>query len=284
MRFPALLAPRTGLAAVGLTTIGLTTIGLTTIGLTASARAQAVRGRVITVGEGKGIADVEVRLFADSTRAVAATRTDSLGEYLMGAPAGRYQIGIRRLGLRGDLSETFRLGGRDTMEIIVRSEPVSLRLTGIIIRAKANPVVDFSRGFEQRRLRNAGGVFLDRAAIEKTGAPQLMDVLRGVAGIEVITKDDEYPTGLAVVASRGGRSIASGGTGCEVAIYVDGFDEDPGSVNRRFRAADMDAIEVYSAAQVPTEFKRPGQQQCGVILMWTRNKAGAASDSTEVKP
>ena len=279
MHYPARFAAPIDLAAIRLTTLSLAAIGLAT-----AAGAQAVRGRVITVDEGKGIADVEVRLFADSTRAVATTRTDSLGNYLVDAPAGRYQIGIRRLGLRGDLSEKFKLGGRDTMEIIIRSEPVSLHLTGIIIKARADPIVDFSRGFEQRRSRNAGGSFLNRTEIEKKGAPQLMDVLRGIAGIEVITKDDEQPVGLAVVASRGGRRVSAGGIGCEIAIFVDGFDEDPSAVNRRYRSADIEAIEVYSAAQVPAEFRRLGQQQCGAILMWTRTRAGAATDSLEIRP
>ncbi|MBI2795612.1 MAG: carboxypeptidase regulatory-like domain-containing protein [Gemmatimonadetes bacterium] len=249
----------------------------------ATAGAQAVRGRVITVDQGKGIPEVEVRLLADSTHSVATTRTDSLGRYLVPAPAGRYRIGIRRLGIRGDISQPFQLDGRDTMEVIVRTEPVSLRLAGILIKARADPVVDFSRGFEQRRLRNAGGIFLDRSAIGKKGAPQLLDVLRGIAGIEVITKDDEYPTGLTVVSSRGGRSFTNGGAGCEVSIFVDGFDEVASIVNRTYRSSDIEAIEVYSVSQVPSEFKRPGAQNCGVILMWTRTKAGAASDSTDAR-
>ena len=106
---------------------------------------------------------------------------------------------------------------------------------------------------ERRRERNAGGSFLDRKAIEPKGALQLLDLFRFLPGVEVIVKDDEQPVSLVVISSRGSRSVRNGG------VHL--------------------GIEVYSAAQVPAEFRRPGQS-CGPTLLWTRATEGAAKDST----
>lgn len=236
--------------------------------------AQALRGRVVHADSGRGLSRFDVRLLAADGGEVARARSDSFGEFVMGAPAGLYLLGFRRIGYLGGMSDTLRLSGPDTVEIVLRTLPLTPRLAGVLITGKAEPAFDFTQGFEQRRARSAGGGFLDRAQIEKRGTAKVLDALRGMAGIEVLSGLDIAFGGNYVVSTRGARTFQGGQ--CPMQILLDGMETDAGEANA-LRSAEIEAVEVYSVAEVPVRFRRQNQI-CGLILLWSRSDAGRAPE------
>ena len=81
----------------------------TTLAAPLVAGAQSVRGQFVELPSGRPIPDAEVRLWADSATAVASTRTDSTGTFVVTAPSiGKYVIVVRKPGF---------MGGRPTCSI-----------------------------------------------------------------------------------------------------------------------------------------------------------------------
>ncbi len=244
--------------------------GALAIGGARTAEAQALRGKVIVDGVGP-IPKVEVRLFADSAGWLIAVRaqalTDSLGDFLLVAPEpGSYVLDVRRFGIRPARSQAFRLAKGDTAELMVRTESNVAQLSGLEIRESGS--VDFTRGFAERRLRTHGQ-FLDRADIEKRGAVSAFDVLTGIQGVRIVDATAGGSGEQRLVADRGGRSFQSGGVQCFIATFVDGIEYDQMELGKTLRAADFEAVEFYTPAETPNEFRKMNSA-CGTVLFWTR--------------
>ncbi|MBI3790656.1 MAG: carboxypeptidase regulatory-like domain-containing protein [Gemmatimonadetes bacterium] len=241
------------------------------------AGAQALRGKVIAAGEGPA-RGVEVRLFADSSGWLigvkASTMTDSIGDFLVVAPSpGNYVLDVRRIGLKPARSSPFSLKAGDTAEMVVRTERHIATLGGVEVRADSGNSVDFTRGFSTRRARLKGH-FLDRAEIEKRGAVTAFDVLAGIQGIRIVDATAGGSNEMRIVADRGGRSFQQGGVQCFIATFVDGIEYDQMELARTLRAADFEAVELYTQAETPSEFRKMNSS-CGTVLFWTRSSSVA---------
>lgn len=237
-----------------------------------AAGAQALRGKVIAEGEGPA-RQVEVRLFADSSGWLIGIKaqafTDSTGDFLLVAPAaGRYVLDIRRIGIKPARSVAFSLKAGDTSEILIRTERQVATLGGVQVTVDSGPSVDFTRGFSTRRSRLKGR-FIDRAEIEKSGAITAFDVLQGVQGVRIVDATAGGSNEMRLVADRGGRSLQFGGVQCFLATFVDGIEYDQMELARTLRAADFEAVEFYSPADTPAEFRKMNAA-CGTVLFWTR--------------
>ena len=235
------------------------------------AETQALRGKVIVDGEGPA-PRVEVRLYADSAgwliSVKASAYTDSLGDFLLVAPApGRYALDARRFGIKPARSRSFTLTKGDTAELLVRTERQAATLAGLEIVGDSSMSVDFTHGFLARRAK-LNGRFLDRADIERRGATTAFDVLNGVQGLRIVDATAGSSGEQRLVAERGGRSFASG-MQCFVATYVDGIEYDQMELARTLRAADFEAVEFYTPADTPSEFRKMNSS-CGTVLFWTR--------------
>ncbi len=236
------------------------------------ATGQALRGKVLVEGVGP-VPNVEVRLISDSAGwhlGVKATSvTDAAGDFLLVAPtAGTYVLDVRRFGIKPARSTAFRLSKGDTAELLVRTERNVAQLSGVDIKADSGASMDFTRGFAGRRAKLKGH-FLDRADIEKRGAISAFDVVAGLQGLRIVdgvagSNGDQH-----VVADRGGRSIQGGGLQCFVATFVDGIEYDQVELGRTLRAADFEAVEFYTPAETPNEFRKTNSS-CGTLLFWTR--------------
>ena len=147
------------------------------------------------------------------------------------------------------------------------------------VRVLTNRVtrVDQTRGFEERRKRERG-VFIDRHEIERRGATETADLLRGIPGVaERFTQT----AGTMAVSDRGAKSIYGDKGVCATTVYLDGL-LIPETLNgatdldRWIKPREIEAIEVYAGpSQTPPEFNRP-VSACGVILIWSREPGSLA--------
>jgi len=117
----------------------------------------------------------------------------------------------------------------------------------------------------RRRRSGGGGVFLDRAEIERRNPRTLTDLVRTIPGVRVVPR----PTGFRYVSSHFRRVAGDIGT-CDVMLYLDGqpFLMETGDADARIRISEIIALEAYvTAGSVPRQFAG-SDAACGVILIW----------------
>jgi hypothetical protein len=148
--------------------------------------------------------------------------------------------------------------------------------------------------FEERRAKKRGR-YITPAELREAHDRKLLEMLERLPGLSAQASSNGY----AVLAARSGpnsfvekdqkgydyivkgkapaaqssRTFRSNEGGlkpgyCAVAVFIDGMyipEPDVGSL----RTTGFDAVEWYTAANVPPEFKRPGVD-CGAVLLWSR--------------
>lgn len=100
-----------------------------------SLRAQIVTGRVVDRGAGRGIAGAFVQLMDSAGARRAGALTDSIGRYVLKAPAaGQFRVHAERLGYQSLTSEPLRLGSTSITHDI-RLAPQALVLPAVSAHA-----------------------------------------------------------------------------------------------------------------------------------------------------
>jgi hypothetical protein len=137
------------------------------------------------------------------------------------------------------------------------------------------------------RAHSVQGEFLTEAQIADRHPMQMTDLFTDVRGVRV-DYSSGYPmlTASTVPASQPRVDNSSGypmitatqtPTGGCVSFIVDGKQTsvpDPTDFNKLLHPADVAAIEVYTPAQTPNEFRNGSDANCEVIVIWTRKKVG----------
>lgn len=228
--------------------------------------AQSVRGRVLEVVGNRPVSDAQVVLYSDSITAVATTKTDSGGHFLVRAPkVGTYSIRVRKVGFMGGETGNVELALPEEYELTIRTPRVAPVLSGVRVTAGYTRGYEWLQGFEDRR--KAGiGEFLTQQQINDKNSMNVGELLRGLPGVGV----EPGPNGWYLVTSqRGGRSLQN--SACLMDMYLDGIPMDQEAIHRSTRPVDLEAIEVYHGpATVPSQFKKQMTGSCGVVLFWTR--------------
>ncbi len=210
------------------------------------------------------VADAQVRIaetgalaLTDSTAAFAFTQL----------PAGEYTVAIRALGYRSEeIALVLRSGVRMRLDATLEIVPGLLAATQVSAGADPSDVT----GFEERRKRSAGR-FITRQDIDRTGAMSVTDILRRVPGVRTTVVNG--PMGAARVLVQIDRT-PTGAVQCHPTYYVDGneFTDAHDRIDLALRAEEIDSIEVYRSTQAPARF--PVRGGCGVVVIWTRRRAG----------
>ena len=230
----------------------------------APAGAQAIRGRVTELVSGAGVLAAEVAVFRDGLP-VANARTDSTGLFFVAIPEqGAYQLLTRRVGFFGGVVGEVKLATRDTFELLVRMERIAQVLQTLRVEG-ARVGIDFTRGFDERRRKGIGS-FVGPEEIAKKGFQRAPELVYGLPGLQVVV-DPSTP------GQQISRILSTRASGCAPALFVDGFPVDAESLFRDYSSSDIEAIEAYQASQVPARFAM-GRSLCGVVLFWTRSRAG----------
>ena len=157
----------------------------------AAQQERAVRGQVRAVEDSVPLASVLVAI----VRTGLATLTDDSGRFVIrGAPGGRLQIAVRRLGIAADT--VVLAAERDTLTVYVRARAVTL--APVVVVGERSVALE---RFET--VAQTSTVTLERADITSTPGLLEADVLRVVQLLPGLVVKNDYTIGYNV---RGGES------------------------------------------------------------------------------
>jgi hypothetical protein len=186
---------------------------------------------------------------------------DAEGRFTMFTlPSGRHLVLVRAIGYRAvGVPVQIALRGTTRVEFVLSSEAVELDSVIVTERPSMRGIGIGVEGFEERRRTRPFGIFIDSTRLRRNEVLDLTSTLRQ-AGVEV--------SGGVAVGRRTMRSLRRGSTHCPLAIYLDGIRVDMSL--RDLTVSSVQAMEVYrSVAQIPPQYDRL-DQECGVMLIWTR--------------
>jgi len=254
--------------------------------------AWAERGGAVTGALLKQLDGVPARLdFSIDTTAPAATpgvrRADVLVHDLGGHPVAAARV--RLLGqpfvltdARGFVTLDSVAGGSQTLEVVAVGFAPDRRAVEIgagetfadtVALAPLESDLDTVRviaghdgtGFDMRRLRGLGQ-YITAADIARENPENVTSLLRSLDGMQYVPSGGRERSGTVLMTRGPGRR-------CRPALWVDGFPAPPMELNWLFHPDEIGGIEVYDvAAKVPAQFIDPGNNRCGVIVIWTREK------------
>lgn len=237
-----------------------------------SGAAQTIRGRVTDGQSARPLQGVTVELTDEHEVAAAHTETAADGRYQLHVPQpARYRALFRLPGFQSMLTEPVKLTERDTLEISPQLTPLAaFKLDSVFVYGQRVPryLGDF-----YRRRSEGFGHFLTRADIDRHSPVVISDVLRGLAGVQVVC----HRAGLCDVQMRAARTMFVRGV-CRASVVLDGVVLRVGGVGSPgdlllddlLNPFDVEAIEVYpSPAGVPVQYQGYASP-CGAIIAWSR--------------
>lgn len=202
------------------------------------------------------------------------TITDSAGAFRFEAiPVGQWLVRATKLGFRPSLKMVPTAAG-DTIRVSIALESAAQELGPVVVNADStySALTDPS-GFEQRRRRATGGIFIVASDIAKK---HLVETEQIFHGLPFVTVD----TGGIVVIKRGeislrdiyltGKDVNQFNMCIGAQVIVDGvLMPQPFNVNsvelRRIRA-----IEIYTGlASTPASLRGP-KTVCGTVAIWSK--------------
>jgi hypothetical protein len=202
----------------------------------------------------------------DRLRRILNVRSDSAGRFVLAVRRpGHYAVRVRRLGFEPTETPLYPVRSGEELALEIRMATQPQTMPAVITSAPQRSFM--LDGFEHRRARGFGTYFT-REDIVRRGEPDLADLVRDVAGINVISTSGRQTT----------MSMRSGSLRCQMVVFVDGVQQNkaedhpnvlrlvleslPGSV--------LEGVEVYKGrSQLPAEFGGP-EVRCGAIVAWTR--------------
>ena len=273
--------------------------GLLASGLARPLGAQQLRGRLLDLHSDAPIAVGVVTLLALDGSTVAASITDSLGNWRLVAPvAGSYLVAARRIGYQPWTAGPVEVKPTEVLDFVFHLRPAPVQLSPTHIVASATRRQLESSGFYERQ-RADFGLFLTPEAIEKRRAARLSDLLLSLPGVRLVSTSTGTAGGQHVQLRAG--NLSPGGV-CRPRVIVDGVifargDARPRkldgvvaptleqavedeiqqiekglSIDDIAPPSNIAAIEIYrTATQVPVQFGGSSiETSCGVIVIWTK--------------
>lgn len=239
-----------------------------------------VHGVVRDSADGAPLALVEVVL--GGSRVVA--RTDGQGRYGIDLDLGVHLVSFRRIGYR-PVERQVRLTSVDLtrLDVMMRSE--ATQLAPVEVEAPAPPR-SWPPGLDDR-IKDGFGDFITDSMLRKFEHSSMSNLL--LSRVSGVRFKRERGRNIAI-AARGGRAgVGEFQKDCYFQIWRDGmlvwdpseympdpndpsgFRGNPPPDLDRWAVVGFEAIEVYTAAQVPAQY-RGMSAGCGVILFWSRNQ------------
>ena len=246
----------------------------------ASAAAQArVYGTVRDSTQGIPLPLVEVLVEGMNLSAL----TDASGRFSLSIPLGFHTIRFRRVGYH-PVTRQLRLATTDSVRLDLAMLDQAQQLDSGVVVAEAPPRT-WPPGFDARK-KEGFGQFVTDSALRRFEHTTLSNVLQSRVGRVRFKR--LLGRNVAFSSRGGGASISARGRieDCYYSIWLDGVliyeftPTDPSDPTQRIRlppdldrftVVGLEAIEVYTAAQVPSQY-RGGSTGCGAILLWTRTQ------------
>jgi len=184
---------------------------------------------------------------------------DTGGFRVLGVPAGRGTMRVRRLGYAQRIVE-YTVGAGESLQLDIVLSRVPFSVAPVVVSADARQsYTGWAAKFYQRMERGQGR-FITRADIERRQALRTTDLLRSLPGVQI------RPSRVAsnTVYLRGQR--------CTPFVWIDNTPAMAGYVDLdNFEPGSLEGIEVYhSAATIPAELSVPRDKMaCGMIVLWS---------------
>ncbi len=184
---------------------------------------------------------------------------DTGGFRVLGVPAGRGTLRIRRLGY-APRTVDFTVEAGQSIQLDVVLSRVPLNIDPVVVSADAKQLYTGWAAKFYQRMERGNGRFITRAEIERRNAIRTTDLLRSLPGVQI------RPSRMAsnTVYLRGQR--------CTPFIWIDNTPAMAGYVDLdNFEPNSLEGIEIYSsAATVPAELSVPRDKMaCGMIVLWS---------------
>jgi hypothetical protein len=200
----------------------------------------------------------------------ASVSVSGLGQYLSDDD-GRFEVPRLSAGLKVLVIEALGYAGR-TVSVTVQPGRTTVLEVSVAVDALELPPIEVevrspfleSRGVYRRMEGGRSAGIVTRAEIEGRDSYRLSDSMTGVSGLRV--------------ERRNKRSVLLGRGRCRMRVFVDGVPVSPemdGTVDiDLFPPEWIEVAEVYvGISAVPVEYADVGED-CGVVLLWTRQRAG----------
>ena len=222
-------------------------------------RAQIIRGRITEAESNRRLAAATIALVDPRGKVAASATTDTAGVFQLRAPQpGGYKLHFNLLGYTPVISEVIELRAHETIQLSAQLSTQPVPVTPLIVTARQR-----SRGsldeFEKRRSQHTGGYFITQEDVEKHWTQPASALVLGVPGIAL--QNDIY--------DRNQIMLTGNGRTCRALLYVDGVPVD-GSADDVLVSSWVGGVEVYPrVVTAPVQYQR-GDNDCGVVLFWTR--------------
>lgn len=220
---------------------------------------------VFDVASGEPVEGAQVTDVLNKTSALT-TRTGTVGLFFLPEEGG-----IVRITKVGYAPQTLTVGisPADTSPITVMFNHVN-ELPAVVSLAEApNYVSPMLREFEERR-HSGFGRFISEAELRKHDDMRLGDVLRRLAGLEIVPSGRSDFVTTSRSAAGNGMTLSPGR--CRSVIYVDGVNLGATELRQLPDVITLGGVEWYaSPAELPSLYNATGSA-CGVLLLWTRER------------
>ena len=205
---------------------------------------------------GRPIAGAQVSLAGRESPA----ETDERGAFEVTATAdGPLTVRVRRIGFHPDSMRVMVSAGQAAPLDIVLSR-IAVELQAVVVMGRKHLTGPLA-GFYERRARGIGR-FLTRDDLEKQNQANMIDVLRTMPGVRVVTQGQFR------------RVVRFRGASCSPLTWVNGAPLLAGEYDLdAFDPRSFEGVEVYSGtASVPVQFlgNRNLSGECGTIVLWLR--------------
>jgi hypothetical protein len=261
--------------STGAIEVNISATGFVRQDLVVGAGSAAGKGRIagaVTTRDGAPVVGAQIALIDGPN-----TRTNERGEWAMtGAPTGTRLLEVRAVGFYPD--KRLLTVSESTPRVDARLETLKAVLDTMKVVANLGP--NIVAQFGERR-RTLPGRFLGPEDIARRGATQVSDLFKTVPGtyLEVLLPTDtvsQFNTGSVQnvsgdsqlrITMRGGFSEK-----CLPTIWVNGLqlmEPTAADLDGLMNPGDLIGVEVYSATQVPAQF-RVVSNGCGAIVFWRR--------------
>jgi hypothetical protein len=215
-----------------------------------------VSGRILDSASGQPLEGVELGL----NRAKILALTDGDGRFRIDPVApGSHVLWARRIGYR-ERSDSLLVPAGALLDVtmVLSTEAIELDELVVVVRSRLLE----RQGFYNRQRQGYGGVFMDRAEIERQSPRATTDLFRNVPGVRVVW-GGIY--GARVFVNQRVTFQDDGLPGCVPTLWLDGIRSTMGSYDM-MRAEEIEGIEVYAGGSAPGKYNNV----CGTIVIWTR--------------
>ncbi|MDQ6717090.1 MAG: carboxypeptidase-like regulatory domain-containing protein [Gemmatimonadota bacterium] len=212
-------------------------------------------GAVVSADDGRPLGGARVHIIGGPQ-----TRANARGEWKIDdAPSGTRMLEVQSIGFYPE---------RRPVNVVAEAPPVRVRLSTVrsvldAIRVSANRTPFMRSGFSERR-RSSAGTFLTEIDIARRGALTTSEIFKTVPSIRI----ENGGVGPRKIWMRGPYGY------CEPSIFLDGnrvggLTAD--DIDDFFRTNEVAAIEIYSEASVPAQFREyTTMGVCGSIVIWRK--------------